>query len=53
MEYADKEFLEEIFKTVNNYMEFLASQGLEMDEDGDLVDSMTKEKVLKIDDKYE
>ncbi len=53
MEYASKEFLEEIFKTVNNYVEFLASQGLELDEDGDIRDVYTKEKVLKIDDKYE
>ena len=53
MEYASKEFLEEIFKMVNNYVEFLASQGLELDEDGDIRDVYTKEKVLKIDDKYE
>lgn len=53
MEYADTEFLEEIKKFVNDYVEFLASQGLELDEDGDIRDVYTKKKVLKIDDKYE
>ena len=53
MEHADPDFLEGIFKMLDKYVEYLASMGLELDEDGDIRDLNTKEKVLKIDDHYE
>lgn len=53
MEHADRKFLEEIKQIMDNYVEYLASMGLELDEEGNVVEKYTKELVLKVDDEDE
>ena len=53
MEHADKKFLDEVKQTLDDYIEYLYSMGLEEDEHGNIVDASTKKLVLKIDDEDE
>ena len=53
MGHADRRFLEEVKQIMNDYVEYLASMGLEIDEEGNVVEKYTKELVLKVDDEDE
>ncbi len=50
---TNKKFLEEIKQILDEHMEYLYSMGLEIDEQGNIVESSNKKLVLKSDDKYE
>ena len=53
MEHTNREFLDEIKKMMDDYVEYLASMGLETDEEGNLVEQGTKRLILAADDEDE
>ena len=53
MEHASRQFLEEVKQMMDDYVEYLASMGLELDDEGNIVEKYTKELVLEVDDEDE
>lgn len=53
MEHASRQFLEEVKQMMNDYVEYLASMGLGLDEEGNVIEMHTKKIVLKVDDEDE
>ena len=53
MEHVEKSFLDEVKAILDDYVSYLASMGLTIDDNGDIVEKGSRKLVLKVDDSDE